>query len=169
MNITSSFLNLLKNPNLYIAAVVGTIPGVVAGGVIGALSGSYIAPLFGLFAGYKDHQFGIDVDFLMGGTVGLIIGVLLGGLLTGSMAIFKIYKNKKQIEVLSKDNISDILLPALGVSIELSIGMAIGAVIGSLKLLGIGTAFGAFTGVVLILITTPIVKKKKNNTNDRLS
>ncbi|CEG59103.1 Integral membrane protein (fragment) [Legionella fallonii LLAP-10] len=77
MNIKSGLLNLLKNPNLYIAAV-GTIPGVVTGGIIGILSGCYIAPLFGLFSGYKDHQFGIDVDLLTGGAFGLIIGVILG-------------------------------------------------------------------------------------------
>lgn len=163
MSIVSRLINLLKDPNLYIAATAGTIPGIVTGGIIGILSGCYITPLFGLFSGYKDHLYGLDVDLLIGGAFGLIIGVILGGALTGGISILKIYKNKKQLAVLSKDNISDVLLPVLGISIELSIGMAIGAVIGSLKLLGVGTAVGAAIGVALILITTPIIKKKRPN------
>lgn len=161
MSIENGFLfllNLLKNPNLYVAAVVGSVPGGITGGAVGALSGAFITPLFGLFTGYKDFQFGIDVNFIVGGAFGFIIGMFLGGALTGSIAIFKIYKNKSEIETLSKDNIADIFLPALGISIELSIGMAVGAVIGSLKLLGIGTAVGAAIGTVLILITTEIIK-----------
>lgn len=159
MSIKSSLLSLIKNPKLYLAAAVGTIPGAITGGVIGALSGSYIAPLFGFFSGYKDHKFGIDVDIFIGGLSGLIIGAILGGVLTGSFALFKINKNKKQIQAVSPENLFEILLPALGISIELSIGMAIGAVIGSLKLLGIGTALGALTGTILILITAQIIKK----------
>lgn len=161
MSIKNGFLfllSLLKNPNLYVAAVVGSVPGGITGGAVGALSGAFITPLFGLFTGYKDLQFGIDVNFIVGGAFGFIIGTFLGGALTGSIAIFKIYKSKSDIETLSKDNITDIFLPALGISIELSIGMAIGAVIGSLKLLGIGTAVGAATGTILILITTEIIK-----------
>ncbi|KTD09153.1 hypothetical protein Lgra_2388 [Legionella gratiana] len=161
MNIENRFLfilNLFKNPNLYVAAAVGSIPGGATGGAIGALSGAFITPLFGLFTGYKDLQFGIDINLIVGAAFGFIIGMFLGGALTGSIAIFKIYKNKNEIEVLSKDNISDIFLPALGISVELSIGMAIGAVIGSLKLLGIGTAVGAVIGTALILISTEIIK-----------
>ncbi len=161
MSIENGFLfllNLLKNPNLYVAAAVGSIPGGITGSAIGALSGAFITPLFGLFTGYKDLHFGIDVNFIVGGAFGFIIGMFLGGALTGSIAIFKIYKNKNDIQSLSKDNIADIFLPALGISIELSIGMAVGAVIGSLKLLGIGTAVGAAIGTVLILITTEIIK-----------
>ncbi len=159
MSVKSSFLNLIKNPKLYLAAAVGTIPGAITGGVIGALSGCYIAPLFGFFSGYKDHKFGIDVDFFVGGISGLIIGAILGGVVTGGMAIFKINKNKKQIQAVSQDNIFEVLIPSLGIGIELSIGMAIGAIIGSLKLLGIGTVLGALTGTTLILITSQIIKK----------
>lgn len=151
-------LDLFKNPNLYVAAVVGSVPGGVTGGGVGALSGAFITPLFGLFTGYKDHQFGIDVNLIVGAAFGFIIGMFLGGALTGTIAIFKIYNNKKEVAVLSKDNIADIFLPALGISIEISIGMAIGAVIGSLQMLGIGTAVGAAIGVALILITTEIIK-----------
>lgn len=159
MDILNNIRAFIKNPNLYIAAAAGVIPGAITGGAIGALSGSYIAPLFGIFAGYKDHKFGFDVDFLVGGIVGLIIGVIIGGMVTGGFAIFKINKNKKQLAAISEENITEILLPAMGSSIELSIGMAIGAVIGSLKLLGIGTVLGALTGLILILVTTPMVKK----------
>ena len=159
MSIKNTFLSLIKNPKLYLAAAVGTIPGAITGGVIGALSGSYIAPLFGFFSGYKDHQFGIDADLFIGGISGLIIGAILGGVLTGSFAIFRINKNKKEIQAVSQENIFEILLPALGIGIELSIGMAIGAVIGSLKLLGIGTAAGALTGTILILIASKIIRK----------
>lgn len=162
MDILNKIRALIKNPNLYIIAAVGTIPGAITGGAIGALSGSYIAPLFGIFTGYRDHKFGIDVDLLVGGIVGLIIGVILGGIITGGLALLKINKNKKQLEVISQENITQILLPAMGISVELSIGMAIGAVIGSLKLLGIGTVLGALTGLILILITTPIVKRSAN-------
>lgn len=153
-------LKLFKNPNLYVAAAVGSVPGGVTGGAIGALSGAFITPLFHLFNGFKDQHFGINVDFIVGGAFGFLIGMFLGGALTGSIAIFKIYRSKQEIEALTQDNISEIFLPALGISIELSIGMAIGAVIGSLKLLGIGTAVGAGIGALLILITSLIFKPK---------
>ncbi|BCA96618.1 hypothetical protein TUM19329_29790 [Legionella antarctica] len=159
MSVTSSLLNLIKNPKLYLAAAVGTIPGALTGGAIGSLSGCYIAPLFGFFSGYRDHKFGIDADLFVGGICGLIIGAILGGLLTGSIAFFKINKNKKELQAVSQDNIFEVLIPSLGISIELSIGMAIGAVIGSLKLLGIGTVLGAIIGTILILITSQIIKK----------
>lgn len=171
MSIENRFLfilSLFKNPRLYVAAAVGSVPGGVAGAAIGALSGAFITPLFGLFTGYTDHQFGIDVNLIVGGAFGFIIGMFLGGALTGSIAIFKIYNNKKEIEVLSKDNISEIFLPALGISMELSIGMVIGAVIGSLKLLGIGTAVGAVIGTGLILITTQIIKMTEKKTKKEL-
>lgn len=77
-----------------------------------------LLPSFGLFTGYKDFQFGIDVNFIVGGAFGFIIGMFLGGALTGSIAIFKIYKNKSEIETLSKDNIADIFLPALELALN---------------------------------------------------
>lgn len=113
----------------------------------------------GVFSGLKEPNFGLEMDFIVGGLLGLMIGAILGGFVTAGASLFQWYKNKKQLQILSSDNIADLLLPTLAISIELSIGMAIGALIGSLKLLGIGTLLGAFTGLLLIWITTPIVKR----------
>lgn len=160
-NVFLRFLNLLKNPIYYVAAVAGTLPGGIAGAIIGAVSGIYLSPLFGFFTGYKDHQFGLDVDVFVGGAFGVIIGSVLGGGLTGGVTLLKIYKDKKQVEVLSKDNIAEILLPSLSTSIELAVGMLVGAIIGSLKQLGLGTVLGATIAMLIILLSRPIIDMKK--------
>lgn len=161
MKIKNSFLRLLvlfRRPTLYVAAIAGVIPGGVAGGIIGAVSGAFIAPLLGYFSGFKDHLWGIDVDHIVGGAFGLIIGAVLGGGLTCLVTLYKIYPIKKHIKVLSKNNINDVLFHSLSISIELAAGMLVGAIIGSLKVLGIGTVMGGTIGMLLILLTRPVIK-----------
>ncbi|WP_131782507.1 hypothetical protein [Legionella gresilensis] len=157
-----NLLNLLKNPIYYVAAIAGTVPGGISGAIVGAVSGAYLSPLFGFFTGYKDHQFGLDVDIFVGGAFGVIIGSVLGGGFTGSATLLKIYKNKKHVNAISKDNIAEILLPSLSASIELAAGMLVGGIIGSLKSLGFGTVLGAIIATLIILLSRPIIKIKNN-------
>lgn len=148
----------------YVAFTIGIMPGVYAGGAIGLFSGIHLGPLLGVCVGAAP-LFGIHLDCIVGALVGLVLGVILGSLLTGGIAVYKVQKKTKPSQQISPDNINEILLSGLGIALETSIGMSIGAIIGSLKSPGIGTLIGAITGTALILITKPIKKIRAEKAN----
>jgi hypothetical protein len=145
---------LINNPNLYVAAVVGAVVGGLTGGAVGLLSGGFIGYAFKLCNGCMTPIYDINPDIIVGGIVGHVIGTIVGGGITALVSMYKIYKKTQQIPHISSESITPILLRSIFISLEMAIGMGLGAVIGSLKLPGVGSVIGAVIGVGLILFTS---------------
>ncbi|AHE66927.1 hypothetical protein Loa_01374 [Legionella oakridgensis ATCC 33761 = DSM 21215] len=92
MSIKKHITNLVKNPNLYVAAVVGTVPGGAVGGVVGAVSGGFIGIRLELCPGWAVPLVGVNFGSVAGALFGLIMGAILGGILTGCFSLYKIHK-----------------------------------------------------------------------------
>ena len=162
----SQIEKIVKNPSTYVAAVIGALIGCGIGGVIGAIAGGFIGYDYNLLNGCSVTWAGREPSIAMGSIIGLIAGILIGGGLTVLITIYKIYKKNKSLTILSSDNISETILGSLGVSIEIAIGMGLGAIIGSLKLPGIGSALGAIVGLLLMLFTGTLAKKRSLSKNN---
>jgi hypothetical protein len=160
--IIKSLHHFINNPNLYIAAVVGAIIGGVTGGAVGLISGGFIGYSFKICHACVPPLYDINPDITVGGILGLVIGTALGGAITAIVAVYKIHKNTRYLLNMSSEYITQVLLGALGISIEIAIGMGLGAIIGSLKLPGIGSALGAFVGIGLMLFTTTFDNKTRD-------
>ncbi|ETO92393.1 hypothetical protein [Legionella oakridgensis] len=161
MNIVKNIIGIITNPNVYLAAVAGVIPGALTGGVIGALSSGYISNRFGLCAECTDYLLGFHANLFIASLIGFIIGVILGGAVTAGFTIYKIHKDTiQELKTISHDNITDILFAAFSMSIKISLGMGAGALVGSLLSPGIGTALGATAGTLSLLLVLFISTNK---------
>ncbi len=149
---------LITNPNIYIAAIIGTFVGMVAGGAVGLFSGGFISYTYDLCPGCVAPFDYVNPDVFAGGIMGLFIGSYIGGIGIGTLTIFKIHHKTIASQIITPDNLPNVLLSAFRMSMELSIGMAIGAVIGSLRLPGLGSVLGAVMGTMLILYTSTVRK-----------
>ncbi|WP_128130880.1 hypothetical protein [Legionella sainthelensi] len=86
----------------------------------------------------------------------------MGGAITVSITLFKIYKKTKNYPALSHDNIVQILSASFWINLEIIIGMGLGAIIGSLKSRGVGTLTGAALGLLIIWLTSTLKAHKKS-------
>ncbi|MGL5743298.1 MAG: hypothetical protein ACRCXC_12600 [Legionella sp.] len=130
---------IMITPSTYVAAVIVTVLGCGVGGVIGAIAGGFIGHDYKLVTGCTLLWPGLEPSIVFWSMMGLIIGTARGGAIAGLITIYKIYNRNKRLKSLSADTISEIILSSLGVGIEVSVGMGLGAVIGSLKLPGVGS------------------------------
>ncbi|STX52600.1 Uncharacterised protein [Legionella busanensis] len=159
MNFAKKILTIKKwiyqfilNPNLYIAAVFSIFIGGTSGAIIGFISGGFIGYSFQLCGASTGFLFAFDTSIILGSLIGSIIGALCSGVVITSVVLFKIHKKTKNNCNASPENIIQILSLACWMSIEIVIGMNLGATIGSLKSLGIGTGCGAVIGLIMILL-----------------
>ena len=157
--IIKSLHQIINNPNLYVAAVVGALIGGVSGGLVGLISGGFIGYSVKICNGCMAPLYDINPDIIVGGIMGIVIGAALGGVITASIAMYKTHKKTRHLSSLTLDNRTLVLLGAFWISIEVAIGMVLGAIIGSLKLPGIGSVLGAFLGIGLMLFTTTLETK----------
>ncbi len=151
----------ITNPTIYVAAVIGTLAGVISGGTIGLVSGGFIGYQFKISNGCGMYLLKMNADITLGCFIGLMLGGFMGGIFTGGSTIYKMYNKTYKVRRLSYKNITRVLLDSLSISIEISIGMYLGAVIGGMKSPGIGSLGGAFLGALLMLFTTSLEKKQK--------
>ncbi|WP_133128819.1 hypothetical protein [Legionella nagasakiensis] len=159
-NIINIIVSLIKNPKVYVATIAGIIPGAFTAGVIGALSGVFIGNGFAICANCTDSLLGHNINITLAGLIGLIIGVVLGGIVAGGFIIYKIYKETiNPSQLVSHENIMEVLSAAFSIGAKISLGMGCGAIIGSLKLLGIGTVLGGGMGALCMLIFFIVTKK----------
>ncbi|CEG56354.1 hypothetical protein [Legionella fallonii] len=156
----TKILSIINNPNIYVAAIIGSLIGILTGGVVGVFSGGFIGYAYKVCSGCMTPLFDVNPDITVGVLIGGVIGAALGGVITGLITVYKIHKRTLQLLNLSPENISAVMLNAFWISIELSIGMGLGAIIGSLKLPGIGSAVGALMGMALMLFTSTLEKKE---------
>ncbi|MCL9683452.1 hypothetical protein [Legionella maioricensis] len=160
-NIINKLLNFINNPNIYVAAIVGALVGLLTGGAVGLFSGGFIGYAFKICNGCAAPLFDINPDITVGGIIGGVLGAAIGGVITGGVTVYKVHKKTRQLSSLSSENIPEVLFGAFWISIEISIGMGLGAIIGSLKLPGIGSALGALMGTSLILFTSTLENKNE--------
>ncbi|KTC64786.1 Uncharacterised protein (plasmid) [Legionella adelaidensis] len=159
MNIKEALVNLIQNPSAYIAAVIGTPVGGASGALIGAAACSFILSSYGICPECKDPYFHLDIGISMGVLIGLIIGSIIGGGTSLFYTVYKIHQKTFRTKEIAQNNIADIVLYSLGYSAELAVSMILGAIIGSLKSLGYGTAIGGVIGIVLLLIIKQFEKR----------
>ncbi len=157
----SGFLGIINNPCVYVAACIGTLVGALSGGAVGFFAGGFIANAYKMSEELILDWHSLNSPMAFGALIGLLIGGFIGGVFTGSVTIYKIHKRTYQLKMLSHENIAGVILSALYISIEVAIGMGIGAVIGSLKLPGIGSIMGAFVGILLMFFTASLEKTNK--------
>ncbi len=157
----TNILGIINNPNIYVAAIVGTLTGILIGGAVGVFSGGFIGYAYKICSGCMAPLFNVNPDITIGGAIGGVVGAALGGVITGLITIYKIHKKTLQLPNLSPENISGVILNAFWISIELAIGIGLGAIIGSLKLPGVGSAVGALMGLALMLFTSTLEKKEE--------
>jgi len=153
-NIIRRIQYVTNNPNIYVAAVVGTLAGGITGAVVGLISGGFIGYEFKISAGCIAPLFNLNPDIIAGSIIGIVIGAALGGVISGSVTIYKIHKKTHQLQRLSAENMSGALFAAFCISIEMVIGMGLGAVIGSFASPGIGTALGSLLGIIIMIFAT---------------
>ncbi|MFO2977215.1 hypothetical protein SCO70_06600 [Legionella pneumophila serogroup 3] len=159
MSIFKTIKNIIYNPNVYIAVVIGALFGGVSGGAVGLFSGGFIGRSFKICMDCPNQLLGLnigvfDLNMVAGAIIGVVIGAALGGVITGLITSFHVYRKPHLPKTVSRDNIHEVLISALWISIEISIGIILGAVIGSLNSPGIGSATGALIGIILMLLTT---------------
>lgn len=154
-------LNFLNNPSIYVAAVIGTLIGVLVGAAVGLVSGGFIGYSYKICAECVSGLALIDPSISLGAFIGLFAGGVLGGIFSGAVTMIKIHRKTNHLQILSNENITGVLLTAFYISIEIAIGMGLGAIIGSLKLPGIGSVLGAMIGITLMLFTSTLEKNKK--------
>ena len=152
MIIKKFVFKFIYNPNFYIAALIGGLVGLVVGGGVGALSGGFIAYNLQFLGSCVTLSWGIDPNIILGIIVGIEIGAGIGAVIIALLTISKIYKDTQSFSVLLNKNTQEILLHSLGFSFELATGMAVGAIIFSLKSPGYGTIVGAFIGLIIMLL-----------------
>ncbi|HAT8179962.1 TPA: hypothetical protein JA361_10980 [Legionella pneumophila] len=167
MSIIKTIQNIIYNPNVYIAVVIGALLGGVSGGAAGLFSGGFIGRAFKICMECPNQLFGFnigifDLNMVAGAIIGLVIGAALGGAITGLITTFHVYTKPHLPKTVSRDNIHEVLIGALWISIEISIGIILGAAIGSLKSPGIGSAIGALIGIMLMLLTITWENRGKN-------
>ena len=146
---------VIDSPVTYLALVVGAIVGGVLGGIAGVLSGALYGHATIDCTECLPHLLGFKIFFIeqnmTGGTLlGVIIGALLGGLVISLLTLFLCLKKHTLPATLGADNIRDVIVIVLWTALELSIGIVLGAVIGSLQLPGLGSLVGALLGLILI-------------------
>lgn len=145
-------LQLINNPNVYIAALIGGLVGLGIGGAVGAVSGGFFGHSLQLLGNCVTLPWGIDSSMALGVILGAGIGASVGSSIIGLLTIFKIYKKTKSFSISS--NTHEIVLSSLGFSLELATGVALGAIIGSLKDPTYGCIVGAFIGLVIMLLAS---------------
>lgn len=160
-NIINKLQYVINNPSIYVAALVGAVVGILTGGVVGLFSGGFIGYAFKICNGCAAPLFDINPDITVGAIIGVVLGAAIGGIITGGVTVYKVHKKTHQLPSLSSENIPEVLFGSFWVSIEMSIGMGLGAIIGSLKLPGIGSALGALMGTGLMLFTSTLENKKE--------
>ncbi|KTC83442.1 hypothetical protein [Legionella cincinnatiensis] len=153
---------LVRNPNLYVALAVSALLGGGSGGAIGLFSGGFIGQSFSLCNNPSNFVLNLTPGIMVGALLGLIAGALLGGGITITITLFKIYKKTKNYPVLSHDNIVQVLSASFWINLEIIIGMGLGAIIGSLKSRGVGTLTGAALGLLIIGLTSTLKSPKKS-------
>jgi len=141
-----------NNPNVYIAALVGGLVGLGVGGAVGAFSGGFIGYSLKLLGNCISLPWGLDSSMSLGVILGLGIGAGIGAVIIGLFTTYNIYMNTRSHTTFSKETTHKILLSSLGFSIELATGMALGAIIGSLKEPGYGSIVGAFIGLIIMIL-----------------
>lgn len=159
--------NIINNPNTYVAASVGTLVGLFTGGAVGLFSGGFLGYQSKICNDCIPSVFSITPDIIIGGIIGIVLGGLIGGVISGIITIYKMHNKTLQLPILSPENIRSILFNAFWISAEVSIGMGLGAIIGSLKAPGIGSILGAFMGIMLMLFTSTIEKKPESIINSK--
>lgn len=147
-------LQLLNNPNVYIAALIGGLVGLGIGGAVGAVSGGFFGHTLQLLGSCVTLPWGIDPSMALGVILGVGIGAGIGSGIIGLLTVFKIYKKTKSFSTSSNENTHEIVLSSLGFSLELATGVALGAIIGSLKDPTYGCIAGAFIGLVIMLLAS---------------
>lgn len=147
-------LLLINNPGLYIAALIGGLVGLGAGGAVGAVSGGFIGHTLHILGSCVTLAWGIDPDVSLGVIIGAGAGAISGSVIIGLLTIFKIYKKTQSLTIFSNKNTHEVVLSALGFSIELAIGVGVGALIGCLQDPGYGSIVGAFIGLILMLLVS---------------
>ena len=160
-NIINKLQSFINNPNIYVAAIVGALVGLLTGGAVGLFSGGFIGYAFKICNGCTAPLFEINPDITVGGIIGVVLGAAVGGVITGLITVYKVHKKTRQAPSLSAENIPEILFGAFWISVEISIGMGLGAIIGSLKLPGIGSVLGALMGTGLMLFTSTLEANRK--------
>ncbi|HAT1772320.1 TPA: hypothetical protein RG395_002261 [Legionella pneumophila] len=159
MSVIKTIKNIIYNPNVYIAVVVGALLGGVSGGASGLFSGGFMGRAFQICMECPNQLLGFnigifDLNMVAGAIIGVVIGAALGGAITGLVTTFHVYRKPNLPKTVSRDNIHEVLISSLWISIEISIGMILGSAIGSLKEPGIGSAIGALIGIILMLLAT---------------
>lgn len=160
MRIINLIQKIITNPNIYIAAFISILIGLGAGGTIGMFAGGFIAYTGTPCTACLPYSLDINLLIPLSMVSGLVLGALAGAAIIGSITVYQIH-NTCDVPVLSATNIDTVLKEALAVSIELAIGMLLGAIIGSLKQPGYGSLMGALFGMGLILIPSSPRKKPK--------
>lgn len=151
--------DIISTPNIYVSLVVSTLIGGAFGVLAGMVSGGFIG--YGLHIDYEypTMLFGYDIHLinfnaLIGAGVGAVAGAIAGGGGVGFLTTLHIYRNASLPQTLTNETIQIVLKKAAWISFELSIGILVGGVIGSLKMPGVGTAVGAIIGALLMLVAT---------------
>ena len=141
-----------NNPNVYIAALICGLVGLGVGGAVGAFSGGFIGYSLKLLGNCITLPWGLDPSMSLGVILGLGIGAGIGAVIIGLFTTYNIYINTRSHTSFSKETTHKILLSSLGFSIELATGMALGAIIGSLKEPGYGSIVGALIGLIIMIL-----------------
>lgn len=156
----NNLLAIVKNPNSYIAAVISSVIGGAIGGIVGAFSAGCIRNSYVDYSKSVEQLFGFDITVFYYGFVGLVIGTIVSGAIIGAITIYKIHHKQFLPQELTDKNILTVLYYSFGISAQLTIGLTLGAMIGTLKLPGIGTAIGAGVGALILLIGVTIRQER---------
>jgi hypothetical protein len=159
VKIRTLLINIVYSPNIYVALVIGALVGGFFGSMIGMFSGAYIGSEYNVCADCPSVFLGrslegVDLNKLFGAVSGSMMGTFSLGNATCLATIFHTYNNRKLSKTLSHDNIHLLFKFCFLISLELSAGALIGAIILNLFFPGIGAMLGATIGFVIMFILT---------------
>lgn len=151
---------ILFNPNIYVALVTGAVIGGITGGLVGLLSGGYLGYHYNFCEQCSFYFPQLNPSITSGAVIGAVVGAAFGGAVTAAVTLLRVHIRTRNKPELSKANIGAILTSSIWMGVEVAIGMALGAIIGSLKEPGLGSALGALIGTLLMIFTITLEKKK---------
>lgn len=155
---------IIDNPITYLALVIGALTGGVHGAGVGVVAGGLYGHAYLDCTQCFPHMLGLNIFFIeqniVGGVFsGLLIGALLGGLVISLLTTALVLKQTHLPSVIGNHNIREVIIIILWIALELSIGIVLGGIVGSLQSPGVGAVLGALFGLMLIGLTRVIEKR----------
>jgi len=164
MQFQPNYDRLFKNPQLFVALVVGTPPGMLAGGIFGGFCGIYMTETWNLtIDAHMQLLVGVPLELVLFAFFGVCTGAIIGGIISGGITGMKAFFKGDPSLAITRENIWQVVLVYLSFSIKISLVLGVGATLGSLRAPGVGTVIGGFVSAVLYALI------EKSNFNLRVN